>query len=231
MSAQIPDPDDDVALAGEYALGLLNPAERRDVEMRLGGEPALRRLVAEWLEGLVTLTDPIQPVEPPADLRRRIEESIFTETPLRTRPGIPVLGALMGMLVGVLAVLVVMFAAPLLLPPTAPAGPVYTATIATTDNSLTVLARFDPATGVLTADRTKGAPAPGRSLELWVIPAGATTPVSLGVIDTARSEITVPPALVPGVTGGTLAVSDEPAGGSVTGSPTTVLATAPVTLL
>lgn len=64
------------ALAGDYVLGTLAAARRRDVEQRLSGDAALRAAVHSWQERLLPLTALAEPVEPPAQLWRRIENSI-----------------------------------------------------------------------------------------------------------------------------------------------------------
>ena len=46
-------------LAGEYVLGLLSIAERREVERRLSQEPALASEVAFWEERLTGLADAV----------------------------------------------------------------------------------------------------------------------------------------------------------------------------
>ncbi len=228
MSAETAPSEDDTVLAGEYALGLLDAAERRAFELRLGGEPALRRLVAEWHSGLVTLTDAIAPVAPPAQLAAQIERRLFPAP----RTG------------KVLATLVAAAAgrcrrcgggagggdhrAALIAPPPSPQ---FGATIASADSGLVVLASLDSASGKLTVERRSGAPATGRSLELWVIPAGAQVPLSLGVIDEARDHRAASADLAAAIRDGTLAVSDEPQGGSPDGKPGKVLAAGPVTRL
>jgi anti-sigma-K factor RskA len=64
---------------------------------------------------------------------------------------------------------------------------------------------------------------------LWLI-AGNNAPVSLGVLpDAGAVTLMVAEALAVQLAGGTLAISDEPDGGSPTGAPTgAVLATATV---
>jgi anti-sigma-K factor RskA len=67
----------------------------------------------------------------------------------------------------------------------------------------------------------QGAPATGRDFELWVIGANSVAPVSLGVIPSDRESLfEITPEIAALMDGGTLAVSDEPEGGSPTGAPT-----------
>ena len=79
----------------------------------------------------------------------------------------------------------------------------------------------------------KGNARPGRTLELWLIKAGAAQPVSLGVLTAEEtSRFTLPEQLASGFAQAVLAISDEPAGGSPTGLPTgAVLATGKITKL
>jgi anti-sigma-K factor RskA len=71
---------------------------------------------------------------------------------------------------------------------------------------------------------------PGKSHELWVIPAGGGAPVSLGLLPHTGDHHRVLTAAQRAALAGarTLAVSLEPAGGSTNGSPTQVLLTAPL---
>ena len=105
--------------------------------------------------------------------------------------------------------------------------------IASEDRSLRVLAVVDPVAHTVRITRTDGGPVSGRVLELWGIPADGTGPVSLGVLpETETAEILVPEALFGKAEGLTLALSDEPVGGSPTGAPTgDVLAIGPLTAL
>jgi anti-sigma-K factor RskA len=114
----------------------------------------------------------------------------------------------------------------------APRGPAYEASIAAEDGSFVVAARFDPRSSTLAVERTAGADAPGRSQELWVIPAGQD-PVSIGVIpEGGTGALPIDPEVVPLLAGGTFAVTDEPEGGSPSGAPTgTLLAAGPFTTL
>jgi anti-sigma-K factor RskA len=71
---------------------------------------------------------------------------------------------------------------------------------------------------------------PGKSHELWVIPAGGGAPVSLGLLPHTGDHHRVLTASQRAALAGakTLAVSLEPAGGSPSGAPTQVLLTAPL---
>jgi anti-sigma-K factor RskA len=63
-------------LAGEYVLGTLSAARRREVEQRLPHEPELRAALHDWQERLLPLTALAEPVQPSEELWSRIESGI-----------------------------------------------------------------------------------------------------------------------------------------------------------
>ena len=63
-------------LAGEYVLGTLSATRRREVEQRLPFDADLRAAVQRWQEQLLPLAALAEPVEPTAQLWRRIETSL-----------------------------------------------------------------------------------------------------------------------------------------------------------
>lgn len=217
MSDETPDREADKALAGEYALGLLPPDEAAAFEVRLATDPALRAIYADWAEDLARLTDRIEPVAPPPWVFGKIETRLFGRG--RTR------GSWLSWAMGAVAAAVVVVAVGLGTGvfdrgPTPPGSPAYVAEIAAEDRSLVVAAAYDAGQGRLFIDRQRGAPREGRALELWLI-AGEDAPVSLGVLPAeAQADLTVPAALRPRLDGAVLAISDEPPGGSPTGTAT-----------
>jgi anti-sigma-K factor RskA len=76
----LPDEDDLQSLAGEYVLGTLSAAKRREVEARMAGEPALRDAVDGWEQRLHPLTALAEPVEPSPTLWARIERSVAPQS-------------------------------------------------------------------------------------------------------------------------------------------------------
>ena len=217
--------EEDQALAAEYALGLLDRTEARAFEARMAQEPALRATYVIWAEDLAHLTDEIAPVEPPQKVYKALEQKMFGTEKQGLLQWLGVVPSLIG---GLIAAALVYFVTSFGLL-TTPPGPQLNAEIAATDQSLVVLAAFDPATGALNLQRTAGAALPGRVLELWLI-AGDNPPVSLGVLpDAAQTAVPLSDAIIAQLEGGTLAISDEPVGGSTTGAPTgAVLAIGPV---
>ena len=221
--------DDDLAVAGEYVMGLLEPAEVEAVDRRLGVDSEFRALVARWSEDLAALMAEVAPVAPPTRVQAALRRRLFPEErqPLWRRLGL--LPAVFG---GLAAALLLLWTTNLGLLNPEPPGPAYAATMAAEDGSLVVAARLDPATGALTVDRSACAAPAGRSLELWLIVAD-TAPISLGVLPEGRTgTIEVPETLLASFPGALLALTDEPPGGSPDGIPTgSVLASGPITTL
>jgi anti-sigma-K factor RskA len=217
--------EEDQALAAEYALGLLDRSEARAFEARMAAEPALRATYVIWAEDLARLTDDIAPVDPPPAVYKALDQQMFGSEKQGWLQWLGLVPALIG---GLIAASLVYFVTSFGLL-TAPPGPRLNAEITATDQSLVVLAAFDPTTGSLNLQRTAGAAVPGRVLELWLI-AGDNPPVSLGVLpDAAVADVVLTPSVIAALDGGTLAISDEPVGGSTTGAPTgAVLAIGPV---
>jgi anti-sigma-K factor RskA len=208
--------EDDQAMAAEYALGLLTPAEARAFEGRMAREPVLRANYVIWAEDLVRMTENIAPVTPPPTVRKAIETRLFASEKQGWLQWLGLIPALIG---GVIAAALVYFVTSFGLL-TTPEGPRLNAQIAAADQSLVILAAFDPATDTLNLQRTAGAAVPGRVLQLWLI-AGDNPPVSLGVLpDAADAAVVLSPEIIAALDGGTLAISDEPIGGSPTGQPT-----------
>ncbi|RYH02700.1 hypothetical protein EU805_08765 [Salipiger sp. IMCC34102] len=223
------DHEEEQALTGEYVLGLLTDEEAAAYEEVLAVDPGLRAEYAFWAERIAALADQLPQVIPPERVFAAIKADLFgpeTKGDTTARRGwLERLGLIPAMLGGVAAAALVLWVLNVYIPPTSsdldPQAPALQAQIAAEDDSLIVQAAFDATAGTLRLTRTAGTPPPeDRVRELWLI-ADDTPPVSLGLLsDTAESTLPVEPALATALPGGTLAISDEPAGGSPTGSPT-----------
>ena len=77
------DNEDIDALAAEYVLGSLEPAERKAVNERLGHEAALREAIAAWERRLAPLSERVPGVAPPPDLYGKIVSQIRSATDRR----------------------------------------------------------------------------------------------------------------------------------------------------
>lgn len=223
--------DDDDARAAEYVLHLLAPDERAAVEARLDGDGALRARVAFWADHLAALAAEIAPVTPPGDLRSRLERAIGTAHRATQRPRrrFSLFGLLGGAALAAALGLVVVTQLPDVRLPSA-FTPAYEAGISGQEGALVISVAYSDATGELRVNRTAGQAPAGRVLQLWVIADGAPAPVSLGLLaDEAETVLSVPEDLRTALPGSTIAVSEEPPGGSPEPVPTgEVLGTAPL---
>jgi anti-sigma-K factor RskA len=213
---------DDDALVAEYVLHLLDDADRQAFEARLVADRDLRTLVNEWEARLVPLTDELAEIRPPASVRKRLLSAIEEESASHR---VSMLWSwLLGGVVAAGVLAFVLFG-DAFRPDLSPA---FQAELASDDRSLVIVAGVIPATHEIVIDRIAGGPPEGRIHELWLIAEGADAPISLGLLESeGTTRIRVPDEIAPGVRTGTIAVSEEPLGGSPTGAPTgPVVATA-----
>ncbi len=229
--------------AGEYVLGVLDAAGRRETEERIVRDPAFARLVEEWDARLAGLLEGIAPADVPAHLWPRIRARLGWPAVAATPPGIwqdvrvwrGV--AALATAAAIAAIALGRFQAPAP-PPSAPpvattpskaptpapdsAAPLPVTLLAGEDGSPAWLAAVDAANGTL---RVVPVPHPvdagGRVPELWLIAEGEA-PRSLGLLATDRTQtVVVPATLRAGLAPGSLlAISLEPSGGAPAGAPT-----------
>lgn len=211
---------EDRALAAEYVLRLLGPDARADFEARLAYSRALRDEVAAWEAQFAAMADTeVAAVAPRPTAKAALMRGLFAEAPpLRPRwwqrailwQGTTVAALALAVGLGVMVVQRSDTPAPLLV-----------GEIAAGDDSLRLLVLYDGADGSLRLTRTDGVAPAGRVLELWALTAPDAPAVSLGLLDeTGQGVVTVPPRLRDAAGDLTLAISEEPPGGSPTGQPT-----------
>jgi anti-sigma-K factor RskA len=213
----LPPDGGDAALAAEYVLRLLDPAQEAACAARERDDPGFAAEVARWRADLGGLDDRYTPVAPPAALRGRIEARLF---PQAERPSaLTRLWNSVGLWRGVAAAAVAT-AVWLGVAPPQSSAPELIAALGPREGGGEFVASFDPVTGAITVTRLAGVADPGRVFELWAVVDQA--PVSLGLLpDAPRGEIILPPELAARIGDGTLVeVSEEPAGGSPEAGPT-----------
>lgn len=226
------EPDDtygDEALAAEYVLRLLDADARRSFEARLAEDQALRALVTEWEMRLAQIADDVAPVAPPARIKAA---TLAAMAGTQAAHGFGIMRSWAWLLGGIaVAGLAAFFLVSTFLVTEPDMSPAFRAELSSQDQSIVLVASVIPATHEIVVDPVSGTPPDGRIFELWLIAEGATAPISLGVLDSeSTTRIRVPDDIAPSVRTGTIAISDEPPGGSPTGAPTgTVLATATFT--
>jgi len=216
-------PEELDARAADYVLGLLTIAETEEVRADLAHDRALELAIARWETALTPLAVALKPETPPDFLWQRIEAELGVRvaasasiTPLPHRPVLKRLG-FWQMTTGAMALAAASLSI-LWLRPATPAAHYAAALAPPAGPSAGWLAetRADGALEVTTLGTTDQ-PA-GKSLELWGLPAGATKPVSLGVLPASGSTVIAANSLPRDHL--QLMVSLEPVGGSPTGLPT-----------
>jgi anti-sigma-K factor RskA len=210
-------------VAAEYALGVLEGAELAEARRRRLADPDFAQQVEAWEAELARLAMAAAPVAPPPAVWPRIEARLDGEggadsiVALRLRRSVAIWRGATAAAAGVAACLLVALAWPRPVPATAP---VLTARLSATGKGPAVfVALYDPERRAIVLTPADVAAAPGRSPELWLIPAGGK-PIALGVADFAGSVQLASTHSAAGLSAGALAVSIEPAGGSPTGQPT-----------
>lgn len=213
---------DDIALAAEYALGLLDGDELNDARRRLLSDRDFAAEAARWRAWLATLLASYPEAVPAAALEERI---VAPQQPAVVAPRRVWRWAV----AGVMAAAVVLFAlvlGPLRTPPpmAVPSRPLLAA-LAVPDaevapGRVALAAVADRLTGEIRIAGSTAVPA-NRSAQLWAIGKDAA-PVPIGLLaGTGPTRVTLSVTqrqlLVEGTT---LAVSIEPTGGSPTGAPT-----------
>ena len=229
-------------LAGEYVLGVLDAAQRAEVERRIASDPGFGRLVTQWENRLAPMLESLGSEPVPAHLWPRIRTSLGWPSAATASPrlwqrtgfwqGMTALAAALA-LVAVFSRRELEPAAPVSTPvavtpstPTAPAEPEQATKPVTPllhdDGTPGWLASVDTTQGkVLMVPVPAPADAAGRAPELWLIPAGGA-PRSLGLVSINRAHtVAVPDTLRDAlVNGSVLAITLEPSTGAPQGVPT-----------
>lgn len=238
MKAPTPIDMEDRLLAAEYALGTLPHGERRAFARRLEGETALQMEADIWDSHFSALALEYESMEAPGHLKQAIDARLFAETSMQSaHQAGAVTGdesfmarlwnslalwrgtAMIGIAAALLLAINISRVDDQLTSPTT--SDLLVAQIENDDRSLQVLTVFDPELKQLRVSRVAGSVASGRDHELWLIDE-AGTPVSVGLLPReAANVLAINADLAPRFDDEiTLAISDEPAGGSPTGAPT-----------
>lgn len=213
-------------LAGIYVLGALEPDEARAVEELAARDEAVAHAVEVWRNRLAPLAAVVPSQPAPSDLWSRIEASIDPgeasagPAPLQPAQATPLGRAWRSIAIWRTATAALALAA-------AYAGFTILSRPEPTPYATALTPAGSPAPVFLAQLQTDGslvvrplAPvqvAPGKDMELWVLPEGAQKPQSLGVLPAIGRS--VPMRQVPAGPS-QLMVSLEPEGGSPTGVPT-----------
>jgi anti-sigma-K factor RskA len=233
MTDALDDPDREMALAAEYALGLLDGPELDEARRRRASEPDFAREVARWRGRLAPLHSEIDEIDPPADLWDRVDAAIrlagaANDNERTLHHAVTVwrsATAVMTAVAASLAMVLILQPHPTQQPrPRSISVPASAPMVAMVGDqkATTLMVSWEPSTRQLVM--AVAAPAPtdvSHSRELWVIPAGGK-PHSLGLLPAGNaSHRRLADAIADLLQqGATIAISVEPRGGSPTGAPT-----------
>lgn len=219
MSATLP--EDDLALAGELALGVLRGDELKAALVRREGDPAFAAAVADWEARLSPLAAETAPVEPPERVWTRIEAA--TLSPVATPAAANDDGRVRfwrrwafgasGLAAASLGALVVLATWPEPVAPTpSEPQPVRVASVAA-NGGVAVTVGVDPNDGALMVKAGEGLRAEGRVPYLWLMfPDGTVQWVAVIPVD-RDGRLVLPPELAArAVQAKAVAVSLEPQG-------------------
>jgi anti-sigma-K factor RskA len=223
--------DDDIdGLAAEYVLGSLDAGERKKIAARRTIDAALDIAINAWEARLEPLSDLLPGIAPPPRLFSDIENKLFEPQKLRpvARARVrsrrwPALAAGASALAACLVLALFWFA------PNSTASPArlyaelqrsIDAANGTPTVPLGFVVHFDLRASTMLVNPLAVPPGSRRDYQLWLIPAGSSSPISLGVIQLAEPTTSPWLATYPpnDLVHATLAVSLEPPGGSPNGT-------------
>ena len=215
--------DDDIVLAGEAVLGLLDASESAVVAARTATDPAFAAEMSAWEERLAVLLA-ASAVMPNETLWARLAPRLpQVANATRAQPDTATLRWWQGgaaLSTGIAAVFAMMLVNPPARPPVGTA-PALVATLVPSDNGRSAMAiAYDPQRSEMLVTPV-AMPVGAKVPELWVID-GKGNAKSLGIIAASGvSRVAVSPALRGQMTAGaTLAITMEPAGGAPDGKAT-----------
>jgi anti-sigma-K factor RskA len=219
-----PNPDD-TALAGELVLGLLEGSAMAEAERRLATDPDFAREVEAWRSRFAALDDAAEPQAAGDDLWRRIEAGVGAGAPKLARPP----GAwtrFWNNLAAVRATALGASLAALLLAVglgfalrAAWQQPTLVAVLLDGNRAGAVVHAFADGRVVLVPITAMPVPA-GRALEVWTLPSRERGPVSVGLMNQARTLTLSLKDLPPPGPDQLFEITLEPSSGSPTGRPT-----------
>jgi anti-sigma-K factor RskA len=213
-------------LAGELALGSLEGEELAAAETLQRREPGFALLVADWQRRLSPLAEAVTAIPPPAHILERIERVLPAAAPDPVgRFAMSLLNRLNAWrwaaagLAAAAVVLAMIVAREVLLPQ--PQAERFVAVLGEGEQQPRFLVTVDLAAKRVTVVAVETIPPHDGDLELWLVRAEAQ-PRSLGLIPAAgQARLQLgQEAATSLLSGGLLAVSQEPKGGSPTGLPT-----------
>ncbi len=226
--------NDREGLAAEYALGTLDPGEKREAERLISADSSFAQLTWRWHNQLSPMLDAIPPMVPPPAAFEEIMQKIGDRPQSNAyevgNVDILARSARFWRRTAIAASIVVVALASTIVGreltrPTG--GGNFVAVLEGGNRTPAFVASVDLKKKVVHVVQLANAPQQNQSYELWAVGGNRVAPESLGVVDDGQNiAATRLGDLKPAVlTNTTFAISLEPKGGSPNGKPTTVLFT------
>jgi len=211
----------DDALAAEYVLGVLPEDERQAVAERIARDQGFARLVESWEGRLGPMGERYTETSPPAAVKAALDRRLFGADARSVPASFWQNLTVWRTIAAALATLLLLLAVPVLRSTLTPVAPQLVALLSAEGSPVSYVAVYEPKTGSIALSRVGAAQQGDRDFELWVISKGDPT-VSMGVIPSGETtKVALSDALRRRMEqGATLAISDEPKGGSPTGKAT-----------
>lgn len=216
---------DNKTLAGEYVLGLLEGAERQDAERRLVSDAVFVREVESWRTRFAAFDDTAEPQPAGDELWRKIDAGVpgvssrAVEEPSAWTRFWNNLAALRATALGASLAALVLAVGLGFAVRSASQQPVMVAVLLDGNRAGAVVHAFADGRVVLLPLTSIDVPA-GRALEVWTLPSRERGPVSVGLMNRARTLQLSLKDLPPPGPDQLFEITLEPATGSPTGRPT-----------
>jgi anti-sigma-K factor RskA len=215
---------DDKALAGEYVLGLLEGAARTDVERRIASDADFAHEVENWRVRMLAFDDATTPGAVSEQLWKKIEAGVPARAAVAAEPSAfakfwSSLAALRATALGATVAALVLAVGLGFAVKAARQQPVMIAVLLDGNKPGAVVHTFADGRAVLVPLTSINVPE-GRALEVWTLPSRERGPVSVGLMNRARTlSLSLKDLPAPG-TDQLFEITLEPATGSPTGRPT-----------
>jgi anti-sigma-K factor RskA len=223
--------EDDITLAGEYVLGLLDAAEHAMAKARVATDPAFAAEIDAWRSRLASMADGADEAAPDhiwANIEQALPQATGQDAgrfSLRLWQGVAAVSMAVAAYLGIL-----LWAQPFVPNIDTPAPLV--AALGSADGKAAITARYDMQNGELlltpvSLDTGKLYP------ELWIVPAdGKARSLGMMAVDKPTVVAVTPEMREFMAAGGTLAITPEPQGGAPGGKATgPIIASGKITVL
>ena len=212
------DPELQSRLASEYVLGILRGRARQRFERLLRTEPELQQAVDWWQNKLADLNQIDRSVTPPDRVWSDIEARLFAESP--ASPTVSRLWQWLAMGASALSIAMAIYIARPLLQPSPTLQDKFLSIFEDESRQAIWTVQIDESAGALKVN-SYSVPIieDDQDYELWLLLPNEQPPVSLGLLPEGGNSV-LPFQDLPYNEAQGIAVSLEPAGGSVTGAPT-----------